>query len=88
MSLDDGGTQSIYIAPNTVEFISLLGSNYTDYFDSINFDWKRLAGAKVLQIEGMDSYDYVDLIAKTVSGNFLDHGVRVNSVYSSYMICA
>jgi hypothetical protein len=34
----------------------------------------------------MDPYAYVDLIARTVSGNYLDHGVRVNSVFTSYRI--
>jgi hypothetical protein len=52
----------------------------------LGFDWKRLAGAKVMEIEGQAPYDYVDFIAKTVSGNYLDHGVRVNSVFSSYRI--
>ena len=34
----------------------------------------------------MDPFEYIDLIARTVSGNFLDHGVRVNSVLTSYRI--
>ena len=34
----------------------------------------------------MDAYAYADLIASTESGNYLDHGVRVNSVFSSYRI--
>jgi hypothetical protein len=86
VSLSVDGVESLYVAPDAVEFISKLGSNYTDYFDSIGFDWQRLAGAKILTIEGMDAYDYVDHIAHTVSGNFLDHGIRVNSVYTSYRI--
>lgn len=86
VSLDVNGTQDVYVVPDLVEFISLLGSNYTDYFDSIGFDWARLAGARVLSIEGMPAYSYVDYIADTVSGNYLDHGVRVNSVWSSYRI--
>lgn len=40
----------------------------------------------MLSIEGQDPYDYVDTIARTISGNYLDHGVRVNSVFSSYRI--
>ena len=40
----------------------------------------------MLEIEGMNAFDYVDFVARTVSGNFLDHGVRVNSVFSSYRI--
>ena len=87
ISLDVNRTQNIYIAPDSVEFINQLGSNYTDYYNNMNFDWQRLAGTKVLQIAGMDPYDYVDYIAKTQSGNYLDHGVRVNSVYTSYRIC-
>jgi hypothetical protein len=34
----------------------------------------------------MDAYDYVDHVASTYSGNYLDHGIRVNSVFSSYGI--
>ncbi|KAG6864821.1 hypothetical protein C0991_006942, partial [Blastosporella zonata] len=80
------GVQGVYIAFDSVEFLSQLGTGYTGYFDGIGFDWKRLQGAKVIQIEGQDPYAYVDTIAKTVSGNYLDHGVRVNSVFSSYRI--
>ena len=40
----------------------------------------------MLEIEGMSAFDYIDLIAHTVSGNYRDHGVRVNSVISSYSI--
>lgn len=34
----------------------------------------------------MPAFDYIDKIASTVSGNYLDHEVRVNSVVSSYRI--
>lgn len=44
--------------------------------------------AKVLEIAGLDAYDYVDHIASTYSGNFLDHNIRVNCVFSSYRIAA
>ncbi|KAL0578818.1 hypothetical protein V5O48_003186 [Marasmius crinis-equi] len=88
VSLEEDGVQAVYVAPDAVEFISLLGREYTGYFDSIGFNWTRLAGAKVTAIEDQDPYDYVDFIAKTVSGNYLDHGVRVNSVFSSYRIAA
>uniref|UniRef100_A0A8H8CIE2 Tail specific protease domain-containing protein n=1 Tax=Psilocybe cubensis TaxID=181762 RepID=A0A8H8CIE2_PSICU len=86
VSLEEDGVQNLFVAPDSVEFISLLGTNYTGFFDKINFDWKRLAGAKIVEIEGQNPYDYVDLIARTVSGNYLDHGVRVNSVFTSYRI--
>ncbi|OBZ76716.1 hypothetical protein A0H81_03224 [Grifola frondosa] len=86
VTLEENGVQSVFVAPDSVEFISLLGTEYTSFFDSINFDWQRLAGAQVLAIEGMDPYAYADLIADTQSGNYLDHGVRVNSVFSSYRI--
>ncbi|KAI0733286.1 hypothetical protein C8Q72DRAFT_873651 [Fomitopsis betulina] len=86
VSLEINGVQDVYVVPDLVEFISLLGSNYTGYFDSVGFDWARLAGARVVSIEGLPAYSYVDYIADTVSGNYLDHGVRVNSVWSSYRI--
>ncbi|KAI0058369.1 hypothetical protein BV25DRAFT_1287154 [Artomyces pyxidatus] len=86
VSLEVNGTQGVYIAPDSVGFIDLVPPGFTSFYESIHFDWQRLAGAKVLQIEGMDPYDYVDLIADTVSGNFLDHGVRVNSVFSGYRL--
>lgn len=78
--------QNLYVAPDSVEFVSELGSNYTDYFESIHFDWQRLAGAKILSISGQDPYDYVDFVASTQTGTYLDHGVRVNSVFSSYRL--
>lgn len=86
ITIEEGGTQGVFVALDSVEFLSQLGPDFTGYFDSIDFNWKRLAGAKVVQIEGQDPYDYVDHIATTVSGNYLDHGVRVNSVFSSYRI--
>jgi hypothetical protein len=86
VSLSVDGRERVYIAPDVVDFISLAPNGFTGYYDTIGFDWKRLAGAEVLQIESMDPYDYVDLVADTVTGNFLDHGVRVNSVFTSYRL--
>ncbi|KAG6888278.1 hypothetical protein C0992_008960 [Termitomyces sp. T32_za158] len=86
ITIELNGVQGVYIAFDAVDFISLLGPEYTGFFDGIGFDWQRLAGAQVLQINGQDPYAYVDTIARTVSGNYLDHGVRVNSVFTSYRI--
>jgi hypothetical protein len=80
--LDNG----IFIAPHSVEFLSQFGPNFTEFFAEKNFDWQHLAGARVLTIGGLPALDYIDEIARTVSGNFLDHNVRVNSVVSSYRI--
>jgi hypothetical protein len=80
--LDNG----IFIAPDSDEFLNQLGSNFTDFFVAKNFNWQRLAGAQVLTIGGLPASDYIDKIARTVSGNYLDHNVRVNSVVSSYRI--
>lgn len=74
------------MAPDSTDLIPLVGSGFTDFFDSIGFNWQRLAGARVLKINGMDPFAYADLIADTESGNFIDHGVRVNSAFSSYRI--
>ncbi|TFK19252.1 hypothetical protein FA15DRAFT_760162 [Coprinopsis marcescibilis] len=83
-------THSIHIAPNSVELMTLMGDAFTSYYSSpeVDFDWKRLAGAKVLSIDNIDPYDYVSKIADTYTGNYLDHGVRVNLVYTSYRIAA
>ncbi|KAI0657448.1 hypothetical protein C8Q70DRAFT_1055626 [Cubamyces menziesii] len=86
VTLEENGVQNVFVAPDSVELISLLGSNFTSFFDEIHFDWKRLAGAKVLEIEGMDAYAYAQHIAETQSGNYLDLGVRINSAFSSYRI--
>ncbi|KAF9034688.1 hypothetical protein BDZ89DRAFT_505666 [Hymenopellis radicata] len=80
------GTEGVYIAPDLVEFVALIGTAFTSFYDSIGFNYSRLAGARVLSIEGQDPYDFVDVIASTISGNYLDHGVRVNSVFTSYRI--
>lgn len=83
VTLEENGVQNVFVAPDSIALVSLLGTNFTS---KISFDWQRLQGAKVIQIEGMDAYSYADLIASTQSGNYLDHGVRVNSVFSSYRI--
>ena len=80
--LDNG----IFIAPDSVELLNQLGSNFTHFFVAKKFNWQRLAGARVLTIGGLPASDYIDKIARTVSGNYLDHNVRVNSVVSSYRI--
>lgn len=77
---------SIFIAPDSVEFLNQLGPDFTGFFAAKNFNWVRLAGARVITIEGVLAVDYIDEIARTVSGNYLDHNVRVNSVLSSYRI--
>jgi hypothetical protein len=86
ITIEKNGSEGVYIDFGTVDFFAQFGTEFSDYFVSLGFDWRRLAGAKVLEIEGQDPYAYVDHIARTVSGNFLDHGVRVNSVFTSYRI--
>ena len=85
-TFEQKGAEGIYIVPDLDQFIPLLGSNFTGYYESAKFDWKRLAGARVVEIEGKDPYAYAERVAHTQSGNYLDHGVRVNSVFSSYRI--
>ncbi|KAI0251842.1 hypothetical protein BJV78DRAFT_1125641 [Lactifluus subvellereus] len=86
VSLSVDGIESVYIAPDVVDFLSMVPPGFTSFYESIGFDWQRLAGARVLQIGGMDPYDYVDWVADTVTGNYLDHGVRVNSVFTGYRL--
>ena len=86
VTLEENGVEGVFVVPDLKEFIPLLGSNFTDFFESVKFDWQRLAGARVLKIEGQDPYAYAQFIAHTQSGNYLDLGVRVNSVFSSYRI--
>ena len=86
ISLLEDGEYNIYIAPDAAEFVGLLGEQFTSFYDDLGFDWKRLAGAKVVEIEGKTAYDYVDYLAATQAGNYLDHGIRVNSVFTSYRV--
>ncbi|KAL1948464.1 hypothetical protein VTO73DRAFT_12539 [Trametes versicolor] len=86
VTLEENGQQSVFVAPDSVAFINQLGTEFTSFFESIKFDWQRLAGARVLEIEGTDPYAYAVKIAETQSGNYLDLGVRVNSAFSSYRI--
>ena len=86
MTLEKNGVEGVFVVPDLVQFIPLVGKGYTDLLASLGFNWKRLAGARVLAIEGKSPYAYADFIAATQSGNYLDHGVRVNSVFSSYRI--
>ena len=76
----------VFIAPDTDVLFNQLGQEFEDFFTAKGFDWRRLAGAKVVEIEGMPPRQYIDKVARTVSGNFLDHNIRVNSVVTSYQM--
>ena len=76
----------VFIAPNSDVLFDQFGQGFPDYFEKKGFDWKRLAGAKVLEIGGLPALDYIDQVARTASGNFLDHNIRVNSVVTSYLL--
>ncbi|KAI9513435.1 hypothetical protein F5148DRAFT_5147 [Russula earlei] len=78
--------KGVFIAPDSVQFLRQLGKDFINYLEAKNFDWKRFAGAKVLEIDGFPALNYIDKIARTESGNFLDHNVRVNSVVSGYRL--
>ncbi|KAH9988078.1 hypothetical protein BJV74DRAFT_839926 [Russula compacta] len=76
----------VFIAPNSVQLVSQMGEGFTNYLAAKGFNWERLAGANVIEIDGLPARQYIDKVASTVSGNFLDHNVRVNSVVSGYRI--
>ena len=82
----EGGKEHVYIAPDAAELVAGLGTNLTDLYDKSGFDWKSLAGAKVVDVEGKDVYEYIENLATTQAGTYLDHGIRVNSVFTSYRI--
>ncbi|KZV63402.1 hypothetical protein PENSPDRAFT_211766 [Peniophora sp. CONT] len=84
--LEENGVQGVFIIPDLVDFLPLAGDAFISYLEDKGFDWKRLAGAEVSKINDINAFDYIDHIATTISGNFLDHGIRVNSVLSSYRI--
>jgi hypothetical protein len=44
VSLDINGVQNVYVAPDAVELVNLIGTAYTSYFDSIGFNWKVTCG--------------------------------------------
>ena len=75
----------VFIAPDSDVLFDQFGQDFSDYFQKKGFDWKRLAGAEVLEIGGLSALDYIDQVARTASGLFLDHNIRVNSVISSYL---
>ena len=76
----------VFIAPDSDVLFDGFVQDFADYFNKKGFDWKRLAGAKVLEIGGLPVLDYIDYVARTASGGFLDHNIRVNSVVSSYQL--
>ena len=85
--LEEGDEVGVFVIPDLVDLMTLLGDDFINFFTTeIPFNWQRLAGAKVTEIDGMAPFDYIDLIAKNVSGNYLDHEIRVNSAVSSYRI--
>jgi len=83
------GNESIYVIPDANEFWDgYLDGEFYNWYQQKGIDITRYAGAEVLSIQGQDPYDYVSQIATNYSGNYLDHGVRENSVYSSYRLVA
>ncbi|KAF8267502.1 hypothetical protein EI94DRAFT_1580944 [Lactarius quietus] len=84
--LNDGAEDGIFIVPDAVDLLNSFGSNFTDFFAAKQFNWERLAGARVHSIGGLSVSDYLDEVARNSSGNYLDHNVRLNSVVSSYLI--
>ena len=74
----------IYIAPDIATLFEPFGPDFTAFYDKKGFNWKRLAGARVHKIGGLPAWEYIDYIADSVVGIFLDHNVRVNTVFSSY----
>ena len=88
VSLETNGVQAIHVVPDVAELIPLLGPDYISLLSTLSpgFNITRLAGARITSIEGQAPYDYVDKVASTEVGTFLDHGVRVNEALSSYRI--
>lgn len=52
-SLLKNGREDIYVVPDLTDFVPLLGTVYTGYLAKLGFNWQRLAGAKVLEINGL-----------------------------------
>ncbi|KAH9834939.1 uncharacterized protein C8Q71DRAFT_724906 [Rhodofomes roseus] len=46
---DVDGAQDVYVVPDLVDFISLLGIEYTSYSASLGFGWARLRGVRVVR---------------------------------------
>ncbi|KAI0772829.1 hypothetical protein BD413DRAFT_35102 [Trametes elegans] len=86
VAFEQDGEESIFVAPDSVELISQLGANYTSQLEALNFDWKRLAGAKVVEIEGAPAWDYVEDFAHKRGSGFLDLNIRISTAFSSYTI--
>lgn len=53
ISLLKDGKEDVYVVPDLLEFIPLVGAGYTAFLQKIGFNWQRLAGAKVLEIQGV-----------------------------------
>jgi hypothetical protein len=75
----------IRIAPDATSITRNLGSAY---LSSYGLDLASYNGALVTQINGQPATDYVKYIADTVTGTYLDLGVRTNSVFTSYRLSA
>ena len=74
----------IHIAPDSDTLFDGLGHNFTSFYEEKGVDWKRLAGARVLEIEGRPAWEYIDYIADNVAGDILDHNARTNLAFSTY----
>jgi hypothetical protein len=80
--LDEG----VFIDLNPGSLVDSLGPDFAGILVAKGLNWTRIAGAKVIEIDGLPVLQYIDKIARTVSGDYLDHNIRVNKVVSSYGI--
>ncbi|KAI0094109.1 hypothetical protein BDY19DRAFT_1052041 [Irpex rosettiformis] len=65
--------------PSSSPQTHLIGPAFPSFFSPTGpspFNFTRLAGSRVLSINGLDPYAYADVIAETESGSFLDYGVQ------------
>ncbi|KAL7414430.1 hypothetical protein BDY24DRAFT_385182 [Mrakia frigida] len=76
----------IRIAPDATSITRNLGSRFLASYGIDDFSVYN--GALVTQINGMPATEYVEFVADTVTGTYLDLGVRTNSVFTSYRLTA
>lgn len=80
----DGTSQAdIYIPTDVANLIRVYASVDPAFYEGI--DVESIAGAKVIQIDGKDSWAYIEDLAKE-SGVYQDYEQRINQIFASNLV--
>lgn len=80
-SAEDSSTLDIFISPENEVQVQQFASAAPELTEGLG-DTARLAGAKVIKIQGQDPWEYINMKAME-RGGYRDQQVRINNMFTS-----